>query len=544
MTQAKFGIGRLVVVAWALWAMPLRAAGPFEATALREMAADGERLIVRLSVPAGHYLYADKTSVRLLTNETARMDPEAVPEAKSKHDPYLDAAVSVYEHDAVFRYRLLDALDRPVSVQVAMQGCSEAVCFPPARSTLVVQPGGRSPLRVAVPPAAESSGSAASDSSFRLAGRASGYLSKSEFLAFLDDVEAGRWSGSDRLQEVLRTRGVWLTIVLILLGGLALNLTPCVLPMIPVNLAIIGAGVQTQSKARGFVLGGAYGLGMALVYGLMGAIVVVTGATFGALNASPYFNLAIAAVFVFLALAMFGIIPIDFSRFQSGSAGKTRRGTVWTALTLGGVAALLAGACVAPVVISVLLLATQFVAAGNPAGHVLPFLLGVGMGLPWPFAGAGMAFLPRPGRWMERIKQAFGVVILLAAIWYGYLGVRLLSDRADHDRTAAPLVSEGAGSGDAWMDSLDRGLAEARRSGRPLFVDFWASWCKNCTHMEKTTFRDPEVRARLDRYVKVKFQAEDPERPEIQSVLDRYGVVGLPTYVVLDPTPAGGGATP
>jgi thiol:disulfide interchange protein len=62
--------------------------------------------------------------------------------------------------------------------------------------------------------------------------------------------------------------------------------------------------------------------------------------------------------------------------------------------------------------------------------------------------------------------------------------------------------------------------------------------------MEKTTFRDPEVRARLDRYVKVKFQAEDPERPEIQSVLDRYGVVGLPTYVVLDPTPAGGGATP
>ena len=86
-------------------------------------------------------------------------------------------------------------------------------------------------------------------------------------------------------------RGPLAILLLVLVGGLALNLTPCVLPMIPINLAIIGAGAQAGSRGRGFLLGSAYGGAMALVYGVLGLVVILTAGTFGTINSSPWFNL-------------------------------------------------------------------------------------------------------------------------------------------------------------------------------------------------------------------------------------------------------------
>ena len=175
------------------------------------------------------------------------------------------------------------------------------------------------------------------------------------------------------------------------LGGLALNLTPCVLPMIPINLAIIGAGAQAGSRRRGFLLGLAYGGAMAFVYGVLGLIVVLTASTFGTINASPWFNLGIAVLFVVLALAMFDVFEIDFSRFSGNIGSGAGRGTFLLAFTMGAVAALLAGACVAPVVIQVVLFSSNLYATGTSVALALPFFLGVGMAMPWPIAGAGLA---------------------------------------------------------------------------------------------------------------------------------------------------------
>ena len=202
-------------------------------------------------------------------------------------------------------------------------------------------------------------------------------------------------------------------VALVLFGGLALNLTPCVLPLIPINLAIIGAGTRAGSRARGFALGSAYGVAMALVYGVLGLGVILTAGTFGTVNASPWFNVAIALLFVLLGLAMFDVLTIDFSRFQTAlSPESSGSGSFLVAFTMGGVAALLAGACVAPVVIQVIVFSSSLYAKGTAIALALPFLLGLGMALPWPVAGAGLSVIPRPGPWMVRVKQVFGVFIL------------------------------------------------------------------------------------------------------------------------------------
>ena len=358
---------------------------------------------------------------------------------------------------------------------------------------------------------------------FDVKGETSGYLSVKEFMAFLDGAESGTAPAS---KNPLAGSAVWLVIASVLVGGLLLNLTPCVLPLIPINLGIIGAGAKAGSRSRGFMLGGAYGLGIALTYGILGLVVILgVSTTFGAINSSPWFNAGIAIIFVALALAMFDVYLIDFTRFQTKVGIKRKEGGSFVvAFLMGAISALLAGACVAPVIISTIVYAQDQYAKGVSVALLLPFLVGVGMALPWPFAGAGLSFLPKPGKWMQRVKYAFGVLILLFAVYYGHLAYSLST-------TAQEMDKEG------WKASLAEGLAESKLEKKPVIIDFWATWCKNCLTMNVTTFKDAAVISRLDKYVKVKYQAEDPGDPATKEAMDHFGVVGLPTYIVLAPKP-------
>jgi len=540
-------------------------ADPFSVSAELGPVVRGEAdLTISYKIPPNHHMYGDMMSVKV--PDGLALEGKNVPSPEKRYDPLSEEERELYAHDFQAVYRLKGVSGPTVHVEVKYQGCSETVCFFPATVPFdleakaaadsgkgpvpegaEVEPRGEESARTPAPAeaAATPAPSTADEADdwralverFTIGGAAAGYIKASDFLAFLESAKSGEGSKRMGLAGMAEEAGVFLQVLLILLGGLLLNLTPCVLPMIPINLAIIGAGTRASSRSRGFALGGAYGAGIAGAYGLLGVFAVLTGSTFGDLNASPVFNFSIAALFVALALAMFGVFSIDFTRFRRavGERSASRAGFA-AVFFMGAVAALLAGACVAPVLISVLLIASQQVAAGNQAGLLLPFLLGVGMALPWPLAGAGLSFLPKPGGWMNWVKCGFGVFILLMALYYGHLGYTLTRGQSS-ERDAAELgairrasVEEGA-----WLTSLPAALKQAQREKKPVFIDFWATWCKNCLTMDKTTFRDPEVRRALESFVKVRYQAEKPRESPAREVLEYFDAKGLPTYVVLLP---------
>ncbi len=521
------------------------------------------RLSVRVVLPDTLHVQSNTPRDPSLIPTVLTIEPPAgvaigsitYPEAFDLEQLGVPEPLAVYGHDFTIRVdATLDAGfaagELVVPARLRYQACDDKLCYAPATAdaswTLKVvgtaasapatsAPVASSPATTEAVPddtvtpveADDASGLAAVDR-FTLRGSTGGYLDSDDFLRFVANAEAG-------IEErgLLEGRGPLAIFAIVFLGGLALNLTPCVLPMIPINLAIIGAGAHAGSRGRGLLLGLSYGAAMALVYGVLGLIVVLTAGTFGSLNASPWFNAAIALVFIVLGLAMFDVLLIDFSRYMPASVSTGGQGSVVLAFTMGAVAALLAGACVAPVVIQVVLFSSNLYASGTSIALALPFVLGLGMALPWPIAGAGIGALPKPGMWMVRVKQAFGVLIIATAVYYGYLAYTLFANRWVDPAAVTSSMQQKLEAG--WYASLAEGLAVAEREGQPVLIDLWATWCKNCLTMDVTTFADPQVLAALDGYVKIKVQAEDPDDPATRAVMQRFKAVGLPTYVILQP---------
>ena len=445
----------------------------------------------------------------------------------------------------------------PIGIELAYQACDDRICRMPTTLELASQltvvaaatpitktadpvfeeivftgqapPVVVTPTRTAVIPAPEQDCDVvAALDRFEIMGTAGGFLGVDDFIEFIEGAETGTIQ-----TNWFDDKGPWFILGAIVLGGIALNLTPCVLPLIPINLAIIGAGAQSGSRRRGFALGGTYGIAMAAVYGVLGLIVILTTATFGVINSTIWFNIAIAALFVVLGLAMFDILHVDFSKWQGkfDAAGMGKKGSFALAFGMGGISALLAGACVAPVVIQVIVYASDQYAKGSTLALSLPFFLGFGMALPWPFAGAGLSLLPKPGTWMVRVKQVMGVFILAFAAYYAYGAWKIFdSTRVDPDAVAAS-VQEQLENG--WTASICAGLATAEAEDKLVLIDMWATWCKNCIAMDKRTFKDDAVVARLEDYVKIKFQAQDLEASPAVEMLERFEGIGLPTYAIL-----------
>ncbi len=515
------------------------AASPFGVSAEHSQHDGAAAIRVAFEIPADHNLYSGFSVT----------DPDGQP-----LDALLVPAPDTFKpddptpsHSASFA--AFYAPPRTDTIVVAYQGCKGDMCFLPEEVTLRLDPVSAAPAPAPPSTLAASTSPPEGDWLAQLTQRGpfrtkAGSSEVDEFLAFLDPsmadpaTETSSWRLflDDPSAFYLRF-GVWPVVLLILVGGFLLNLTPCVLPMIPINLAIIGASSLDVSRRGRFGLGLVYGLGMALVYGALGLGVVLFGAVFGALQGSPVFNGSIAVLFLVLALAMFDVFHIDFSRFRK-SGGISGRVRIPAVLALGGISAILAGACVAPVLIAVLALsASLYVGDAQTLAILLPFLLGVGMALPWPLAAAGLAVLPKPGAWMEKVKIGFGILILLLALFYGWNTLRALRLTPAAPATATAGTSSIPYRTVVMIPGDDGGFEsvvhEALASGKPIIFNFGATWCIECKVMDAGTLSDPVVVDTLQEYFPIKVYADQPRRPPARDLLAPFSIPGFPTYVIV-----------
>ena len=474
------------------------------------------KLYLTAKVAPGYYFYRNTLVFDIGGKNNAPLLPQSLPPAQVIADDMF-GKVEIYP-SGTWNW-IFESNEPFVKCSITYQGCRKAqgdeaaMCFMP--QTVSLLPG----VPEVTDAAALASEHALADTlkNFAPAGKIEGLQSEKEFSGWLRQT----LGESEKYEKTLPTvpdTGFLALILLALLGGLGLNLTPCVLPMIPITLAVIGAG--KNSGKQGFFQGCFYGLGMTLAYGVLGMAVILAGARFGELQSSMYFNFAAALIFLMLGLAAVGVFNIDFSRASSRvKASRIPGGRQCAAFVMGAVGAVLAGACVAPVVISVLLFASDRYHAGNFAALFLPLVLGLGMALPWPFAGAGLAVLPRPGKFMLYIKYLFAVFIFGAALWYAFLGWRLRPGVWDAEKELLTLQSALAGTEKKFV-----------------LIDFKASWCKNCSAMEKV-LAAPAVSAALEKVEVLPFQAEDPSAPGVKELLDQYGISGFPAFVMLEKRP-------
>ena len=470
---------------------------------------EGNSFSVILNAPEGSYVYENMTKVELIRNGKA-LTAQKLPAFREIEDPAL-GKVKIYVTPALWNFSVKPD-DLPFTLALEWQGCGknrksgESICFLPKSLEKKFDRYEESGLLYG---SGKQTKQADPLNGFRIERIGYGYMNAEKFIAFLR---------GEKMHNMFSGKGFLLVILLSLLGGVLLNFTPCVLPMIPVNLAIIGAdtGDRRSALQRSFV----YAAGIALAYGGTGLAAVLGGASFGILDSFWQFNLGAAAVFILLGLSMFDLFTIDLSRYGSGLKMPSAARLAGVFL-LGALSALLAGACVAPVVIAVLIHSAGLYASGNIAGLFLPFALGIGMGAPWPLIALGIAHLPKPGMWMVKVKYAFGIVILLIGCYYAWLGISLL-------RSSSAEASVFSSSG------IEQAMKRSIQDGKPVLIDFSAEWCKNCKAMELNTLKDSEVRKTLESFHAVRFDATAISSPEVKAVLDRYNVTGLPAFVIIN----------
>ena len=357
--------------------------------------ADGPgRLELTWTVAPGYHLYRDRIRVSIAP-DTLHLQKIDLPPGKELDDPAF-GKVRVLEgkNTVVAHYTSDGPLPSVIAVSSTFQGCANAgVCYPEQHKTIDVDLG----AATAAPTASATAASASSAvPSTRVAPTA-----QSNARALAGDLQ-------DRF---------WLTLGLFFLSGLGLAFTPCVFPMIPILSALIVGQKDHPGRARAFFLSLAYVLGMALTYTLAGVLAALTGAYFQAFFQSPWVLAAFAAIFVLLALSMFGFYELQMpSSIQSRLSTVGRGGHFVGSFVMGVLSALIVGPCVAAPLAGGLLFISQ---TGNVLLGALSLLvLSLGMGLPLLVIGTSAGhLLPRAGPWMDATKAVFGVLMLGVAIW-------------------------------------------------------------------------------------------------------------------------------
>ena len=524
-------------------------------------------LSLRLSIKPGWHVnsarptlkYLISTAIEFPDRAAATVEEVAYPEGQLVTLAFAEEKLSVYQGETTIRATISPPRDgapgpREIRARLTYQSCSDRTCLAPEKVDFQI------PLVVQGEPVPAGPRSAAAEK-----GAAPSPPPAGGIAALLG---AGGRNG-EGVQALLDQRGLAVLLGVVFLAGLALNLTPCVYPMMPVTIGFFLNQVS-GSWGRRVALPSLYVLGMAVTYSILGVLAGLTGSLFGSLLQKPWVTGLLVLVFVVMALSMFGLFEIRMpgwlTRFSGGRQGSV--GAFLMGLTMGVAAA----PCIGPFIVPLL----AFVgASGKPLlGFWLFFVLAIGMGLPNLVLGissGALAGLPRSGVWLIYAKKVMGVALLAVALYFlqpflpdrrlgwivlafaivsgAYLGL------LDRTRVAAawfrpmkilvgllvivggtwiavPMV--GARPAPAWRAYSAEALAQAREDGQPVIIDFFADWCLPCKELDRFTFADRGVLAESDRFLLMKADLTSFESEPVRLLRQRFDVIGVPTIVFLD----------
>ncbi|WP_374343083.1 protein-disulfide reductase DsbD [Azonexus sp.] len=522
-------------------------------------AIDGRTLEISYEIAKGYYLYRDKFRF-VADGDAASLGEPVFPKGKEKDDDNF-GKVEVYYKSVAVRVPVERNASGTLALtlKVTSQGCADAgVCYPPQTPALAVE----LPDPASAPAAPAGAG---------------------------DGDESGT------IAATLKHAGFWTSLALFFVAGLGLSLTPCVFPMIPILSGIIAGQGQRSSHARGFWLALAYVLGMAVTYAAAGVAAGLTGTLISSALQNPWVLGAFALVFVVLSFSMFGFyelqLPVALQSKLSEESGHLQGGRGLGVFLMGALSALIVGPCVAAPLAGALLYIGQ---TGDAVlGGSALFAMALGMGAPLIAVGvAGGSLLPKTGPWMEGVKKAFGVLLLATAVWLvspvvppvaamlAWAALLIIPAIYLHALDPLPPTAKGwhrfwkgigivmlltgaalligalAGSRDPLQPLAGlRGGAVAAESARlpfepvrsvaeldarlaavdrPVMLDFYADWCVSCKEMEKFTFADPAVRARLAGFTLLKADVT-ANGADDKALLARFGLFGPPGIIFFDP---------
>ena len=528
------------------------------------LATDSDGLLIgRFRIASGYYLYRDKMSFTKIDGNV-ELNPYSLPRGQITKDEYF-GDVEIFDTSLDISLPIsLEGLQATEPATIALiaryQGCAKGgICYPPTEKT------------------------------FSMSLSSESFKENQSGLSSLDKL---------RLEEP----PIFTYLAAAFFAGLLLSFTPCVLPLIPILSSVIaGQGRQINHKRTG-LLSIAYVAGTATAYAAIGAVAGATGEQLQAYFQNKWAIGTVSFVLALMALSLFGLFTVQMPTFLqtrlSVQGNKLTGGAVAMVFGLGVLSALVVGACVSPILISILSIA---VLNGNPLlGGALMFSVAIGMGVILVGVGFGASyFLPKAGAWMTSVQRIFGLMLLAVSIyllsaipyvpvlllwallfigsavyfgWHSFSAsaryVKILStviatvfvtwgflaflgglDGKSNVLDAIYIVwkqknvtsSISATQNDSLrfikittLDQLNQHLTDAQSKSRPVLVDYYADWCTDCIRLENTTFRDAEVTIALQDFLLLKVDVTDPKWVGGRQLKKRYNIFGPPAILFFD----------
>ncbi|MDY7539267.1 protein-disulfide reductase DsbD [Undibacterium sp. 5I1] len=498
---------------------------------------------INFNIADGYYLYRERFK---FASDNAKLGDVVIPKGKVKFDETFQKEVETYRHSLVVKVPVQASGD--FTLKVTSQGCADqGLCYPPQDALIK--------LSIADAPA------------------------KSDVANTADDHSADTEIHS--ISAALKSGKLIVILPLFLLLGLGLSFTPCVLPMVPIlSFIIVGEGTSVR-RSRGFLLSLVYSLGMALVYTALGIGAGLVGEGLAATLQNPWVLGTFALLMVVLSLSMFGVYQLQVpaalqTKLTVASEGQ-RNGKLFGVFVMGAISALIVGPCVAAPLAGALVYISQ--TRDVVVGGFALFAMAIGMSVPLLLVGLSAgSLLPRAGAWMESIKRFFGVLMLAMALWmvspvipvwvqmiawavlvlgyaifllflhkgnlyskgfaviFAVLGLIQLVGVLTGGRDVFAPLSHLTGSEKHGVTftrvrsvaELDAALAQSK--GKAALLDFYADWCVSCKEMEKLTFTDDKVKAKMDQMLLLQVDVT-ANNADDKVLLKRFGLFGPPGII-------------